>query len=153
MLDDTLAGVLDRYPELASLCVVPLGVSRHNPEPAMRPHTVAEAAAVLDTVHDWQDVYLRVLGRRLVFAADEYYLLAGRPFPAAEAYEGFPMHEDGVGHGPHLRARVHGPDHGPDRDRARLLRLGRRRRGRTGRGTRRPATTTHRPRATAPSAR
>ena len=38
-----------------------------------------------------------MLGRRLVFAADEYYLLAGRPFPAADAYEGFPMHEDGVG--------------------------------------------------------
>src|SRR5690606_20268227 len=28
---------------------------------------------------------------------DEYYLLAGRPFPAAETYEGFPMHEDGIG--------------------------------------------------------
>src|SRR5690606_12238506 len=28
VLADTLAGVLDRYPELASLCVVPLGVSR-----------------------------------------------------------------------------------------------------------------------------
>src|SRR3546814_10122471 len=35
--------------------------------------------------------------RRLVFAADEYYLLADRPFPASESYEGFPMHEDGVG--------------------------------------------------------
>jgi len=37
------------------------------------------------------------LGRRLVFAADEYYLLAGRPFPPPEAYEGFAMHEDGIG--------------------------------------------------------
>ena len=97
VLDDTLAGVLDGYPELASLCVVPLGVSRHSTEPAMRPHTVAEAVDVLDTIHDWQDIYLRVLGRRLVFAADEYYLLAGRSFPEPEAYEGFPMHEDGVG--------------------------------------------------------
>ncbi len=97
VLDDTLAGVLDRYPELASVCVVPLGVSRWNPEPRMRPHTRAEAAAVVDIVHDWQDVYLRVLGRRLAFAADEYYLLADRPFPPPEAYEGFPMHEDGVG--------------------------------------------------------
>src|SRR4051794_40457547 len=97
VLDDTLAGVLDQYPELASLCVVPLGVSRYNPEPAMRPHTAAEAAAVVDAVHDWQDVYLRVLGHRLVFAADECYLLADRPFPAAEAYEGFAMHEDGIG--------------------------------------------------------
>jgi putative radical SAM enzyme (TIGR03279 family) len=97
VLDDTLAGVLDRFPELATLCVVPLGVSRHNREPAMRPHTSEEAAAVVDVVEDWQDVFTTVLGRRLVFAADEYYLLAGRPFPAAEAYEGFPMHEDGVG--------------------------------------------------------
>jgi putative radical SAM enzyme (TIGR03279 family) len=97
VLDDTLAGVLDRYPELATLCVVPLGVSRYNREARMRPHTTAEALAVVDAVEDWQDVYRRVLGRRLAFAADEYYLLAERPFPSAEAYEGFPMHEDGVG--------------------------------------------------------
>jgi NifB/MoaA-like Fe-S oxidoreductase len=48
-------------------------------------------------VERWQDNFLRVLGRRLVFAADEYYLLADRPFPAPDTYEGFPMHEDGVG--------------------------------------------------------
>jgi putative radical SAM enzyme (TIGR03279 family) len=97
VLDDTLAGVLDRFPELASLCIVPLGVSRYNTETAMRPHTRAEAAAVVAAVHDWQDIYLATLGHRLVFAADEYYLLAGEPFPGPEAYEGFPMHEDGVG--------------------------------------------------------
>jgi putative radical SAM enzyme (TIGR03279 family) len=97
VLDDTFAGVLDRFPELASLCVVPLGVSRYNTEPAMRPHTQAEAANVVAAVHDWQDVYLATLGHRLVFAADEYYLLAGEPFPEPAAYEGFPMHEDGVG--------------------------------------------------------
>jgi putative radical SAM enzyme (TIGR03279 family) len=97
VLDDTFAGILDRYPELATVCVVPLGVSRHNTEAAMRPHTVAEARAVVEAVHDWQDVYLAALGRRLVFAADEYYLLAGMAFPEPDAYEGFPMHEDGVG--------------------------------------------------------
>jgi putative radical SAM enzyme (TIGR03279 family) len=97
VLDDTLAGVLDRYGEMASLCVVPLGVSRWSNEPRMRPHTAAEAAAVLDAVHDWQDVYAATLGHRLVFAADEYYLLAERPFPDPDAYEGFSMHEDGIG--------------------------------------------------------
>lgn len=97
VLDDTLAGVLERFPELASLCVVPLGISQFNTEPRMRPTTAAEAAATIDCVEDWQEVFLRVLGRRLVQAADEYYLLAGRPFPPAEAYEGFAMHEDGVG--------------------------------------------------------
>jgi NifB/MoaA-like Fe-S oxidoreductase len=33
----------------------------------------------------------------MVFAADEYYLMTRRAFPPAEAYEGFPMHEDGIG--------------------------------------------------------
>ncbi|MGI8759664.1 MAG: DUF512 domain-containing protein [Acidimicrobiales bacterium] len=97
VLDDTLAGVLDQYPELASLCVVPLGVSRWSDETGLRPHTGAEARAVVAAVEDAQEVFLRLLGRRLAFAADEYYLLAGRPFPPAEAYEGFAMHEDGVG--------------------------------------------------------
>jgi putative radical SAM enzyme (TIGR03279 family) len=97
VLDDTLAGVLDQYPELASLCVVPLGVSRWSTESRMRAHTRQEAGAVVDLVGDWQGVFLPVLGRRLVHAADEYYLLAGRPFPEPDAYEGFPMHEDGIG--------------------------------------------------------
>jgi putative radical SAM enzyme (TIGR03279 family) len=96
-LDDTLAGILDEYPELSSVAVVPLGISKFNPEANMRRHTVAEAAAVVDAVEDWQDVYLAALGRRLVHLADEYYLMAERPFPGATAYEGFTMHEDGIG--------------------------------------------------------
>ena len=97
VLEDTLAGVADEYPELASVCVVPLGVSRYTSEPRLRPHTEAEAASVVKAVHEWQEINRRVLGRRLVFAADEYYLLAGMDFPDPEAYEGFSMHEDGVG--------------------------------------------------------
>jgi putative radical SAM enzyme (TIGR03279 family) len=97
VLDDTLAGVLDEYPELAQVAVVPLGVSRFNPEATMRPHTRDEAVAVVETVEDWQDVYAAILGRPLVHAADEYYLMADRPFPPAARYEGFPMHEDGIG--------------------------------------------------------
>jgi putative radical SAM enzyme (TIGR03279 family) len=97
VLDDTLTGVLDEYPELATVAVVPLGISRWSKEGAMRAHTPVEASAVIDAVEDWQGVFLPVLGRRLVFAADEYYLLADRPFPAADVYEGFPMHEDGIG--------------------------------------------------------
>ncbi|HWD51734.1 MAG TPA: DUF512 domain-containing protein [Acidimicrobiales bacterium] len=97
ILHDTLAGVLDRYPELATVAVVPLGVSRFSNEPAMRPHTREEAAAVCDAVDLWQQTFLAALGRRMVYAADEYYLMADRPFPAASTYEGFPQHENGLG--------------------------------------------------------
>ncbi len=97
VLEDTLCGVLDRFPELATVCVVPLGISRWSPAASLREHTGAEAEAVVDTVEAWQEIFLPVVGRRVVFAADEYYLLAGRPFPAMASYEGFPQHEDGVG--------------------------------------------------------
>jgi hypothetical protein len=96
-LEETLAGILDEYPQLATAACVPLGLSRFSNEAAMRPHTTAEAAAVVDLVEEWQEIFLTTLGRRLVFAADEYYLLADRPFPPAAAYEGFPQHENGIG--------------------------------------------------------
>ena len=97
VFERTMAGILDQYPDLHSVAVVPLGLSRYNAEAAMRLHTRAEAEAMLDAVHGWQEVFLRVLGHRMVFAADEYYLMAGREFPAPEAYEGFHMYEDGIG--------------------------------------------------------
>jgi putative radical SAM enzyme (TIGR03279 family) len=108
VLDDTLAGVLDRFPELASLAVVPLGLSKFNTEPAMRLHTLTEAQRVVDLVDEWQAIFLDVLGRRMVFAADEYYLMADRPFPPAETYEGFPMHEDGIGMARTFESEFHG---------------------------------------------
>lgn len=97
ILDDTLSGVLDRFPELASVAVVPLGLSKFNRESSMRLHTIEEAQRVVDVVEAWQATFLDVLGRRMVFAADEYYLMTSRPFPPADSYEGFAMHEDGIG--------------------------------------------------------
>ncbi len=97
VLDDTLAGVLDRYPELTSLACVPLGVSRFNTEGSMRPHSPAEAAAVVDLVGEWQQVFAAALGRPLVHASDEYYLMAGRPLPPLETYGDLAQHENGVG--------------------------------------------------------
>ena len=96
-LEDTMAGILDRYPALASVGAVPLGLSRYSSEPEMRPHTPEDAAAVLDTVEEWQRLFRQALGHRMVFAADEYYLLAGRDLPPAATYEGYPQHENGIG--------------------------------------------------------
>ena len=139
-------GVLDQYPELATLCVVPLGVSRFNREAAMRPHTTAEAAAVVDTVHEWQDV----LPRRPRAAAGVRcgrVLPAGRPsVPGRRGLRGLSDARGRRGHGPHVRARVHGPRHGGGGRAERVLRLGGRCSGRRvprapepGRGIDRPA--------------
>jgi len=108
VLDDTMAGILDQYPELESVAVVPLGISKFNGEAAMRFHTLDEARSVVDTVADWQDVFQASLGKRMVHAADEYYLMAQRPFPDAERYGDFAMHEDGIGMARTFEAEFHG---------------------------------------------
>ena len=118
VLNDTLTGVLERFSELATICVVPLGVSRFNKQKRMRPHTITEAQRVVDIVGDWQEIFLEVLGRRLVFAADEYYLMADRPFPEADSYEGFPMHEDGIGMARTLESEFQSPTAVPTRPRS-----------------------------------
>ena len=97
VLDDTLLGVLDRFPALTTIGVVPLGVSAHNREDEMRVHTLAEAQAVVDIVERWQARYAAALGRRLVYVSDEYYLLAQRPFPPLAAYDECSQHENGIG--------------------------------------------------------
>jgi putative radical SAM enzyme (TIGR03279 family) len=101
-LDDTLLGILDRFPALATVGVVPVGISAHSSEPELREHTAADAARVLDSVERWQTHFLDAVGRRLVYAADELYLLAGRPFPALGDYEpddegALAQHENGIG--------------------------------------------------------
>ncbi|MFT4659588.1 MAG: putative radical SAM enzyme (TIGR03279 family) [Ilumatobacter sp.] len=108
ILDDTMAGILDQYPELESVAVVPLGISKFNGEAAMRFHTLEEARSVVDTVADWQDIFQATLGKRMVYAADEYYLMAQRPFPEAERYDDFAMHEDGIGMARTFEAEFHG---------------------------------------------
>ena len=97
VFEQTMAGILDRYPELDSVAVVPLGLSKFNTEPAMRLHTEAEAQAMVDAVAEWQDTFQLTLGHPMVYAADEYYLMAGAPFPSADRYGAFDMHEDGIG--------------------------------------------------------
>ena len=115
VLDDTLAGVLDCYPELASVACVPLGVSRYSTESAMRPHSPEEARDALARIEGWQDSFLGVLGRRMVFPSDELYLRAGRAFPHLGTYEGLGQLENGVGMAASFRAAFEGrtvqPEH------------------------------------------
>ena len=97
VLDDTLAGVLDEYPELAGLrwsrsasrASTPSRRCDRTRRPRQPPSSMPSRTGRRSTQP--------ALGRRLVHAADEYYLLAERPFPSADRYEGFTMHEDGIG--------------------------------------------------------
>ncbi len=97
ILDETLLGVFDEYPQLASIGVVPVGISGHNKEEQLREHSLSDAGAVIDCVERWAQRFMSVLGHSMVYASDEFYILADRPFPALAAYGNLDQHENGIG--------------------------------------------------------
>jgi putative radical SAM enzyme (TIGR03279 family) len=97
-LERTLADLARLSPAIATVAIVPVGLTRHRERlPHLRLLTSAEARTLTDAAEGWQARFREELGTRFVFLADEIYLLAGRALPPAEAYEGFPVIEDGVG--------------------------------------------------------
>lgn len=56
-----------------------------------------EAARVIDLLEPYQHYFREKLGYGLVYPSDEFYLLAQRPMPPAEVYEGADQIENGVG--------------------------------------------------------
>ena len=96
-LERTLDDMLSLYPELASVALVPVGVSAFSVEEAMRPHTSAEARQVVALAQRYQVLTAEVLGRVTVFASDEFYLVAGLTPPPAAAFESLDQAENGIG--------------------------------------------------------
>ena len=127
-LERTLHDVISLYPELASVALVPVGVSAFSDEATMRPHTLVEADHVVALAERFQELTREILGRVTVFASDEFYLVAG-----ADAAVRLDVREPGPGRERHrARGRVRpelrrGDAHGQTRDR--LLPVGRRRAG------------------------
>lgn len=96
-LDRTLADLLALSEQpVASVGVVPVGLTKYHRSDC-RTYTPAESHAVLDRVAPWQARSLERWGYRFIYPSDEWYLVAGREVPPAEAYDAFPQVENGVG--------------------------------------------------------
>jgi putative radical SAM enzyme (TIGR03279 family) len=97
-LDRTMSDLAALYPNVLTLTVVPVGLTRWR-NPDLRPYTDREIAAVLTQVLTWQAQFRATLGVGFVYPADEMYLRAGEPVPEVEAYDGRldAMVENGVG--------------------------------------------------------
>ena len=93
----SVADLAALWPAVQSISVVPVGLTRFHHR-HLRPNTAAEAVAVLAQVEKWQQQFLGEVGERLVYAADEWYLLADRPVPPLNAYPQLEaLEENGVG--------------------------------------------------------
>ncbi|MCQ2417149.1 MAG: DUF512 domain-containing protein [Oscillospiraceae bacterium] len=97
-LHKTLADLFSMVPAVESIAVVPFGQTKHRQKLCQIPaFTVETARAAIEQIEAVQRWSLAEHGSRIVYAADELYLLAQLPLPDDDAYEGYPQYENGVG--------------------------------------------------------
>lgn len=98
VLRETIERLAELYPAVQSIAVVPVGLTRYREQlTPLRGFSSAEANGILDQAERWQTHFFALMGRHLVYFADEFYILAGREFPEASVYDDFPQLENGVG--------------------------------------------------------
>ncbi len=103
-LEKTMEDLFSLYPGVASLAVVPVGLTGYRERlPELRTPNADETLQVIETIHAYQKTFLEKAGTRFVFAADELYLKAGIEFPPIGAYEDLAQIENGVGFIPQFR--------------------------------------------------
>ena len=96
--DKTLDDLSGLIPSLKSVSVVPIGLTRFRDNlPQIRPYDKKSALSVISQVEEWQRNFKKRTGSRIVFLADEWYLMTGTRLPEYEHYEDFPQLENGVG--------------------------------------------------------
>ncbi|MBC8367661.1 DUF512 domain-containing protein [bacterium] len=99
-LDKTLRDLAAYFPDVASLGIVPVGLTDHRKTLTdLVGFDVAGAARALEQVEAFQSEFHAEHGCRFVYMADEFYLLAGRAFPSQDEYEDFPLIDNGIGMG------------------------------------------------------
>lgn len=96
-LERTVEDLWSVGPGVISLSVVPVGLTRYNLGRPVRLLTAEEARRALRQVEGARRRARRERGTGWCYAADELFLLAGEPIPAAEYYDDWPLTENGVG--------------------------------------------------------
>ena len=97
-LDRSIRDLVTLMPELQSVSVVPVGLTRYRDGLyPLEPFTKEDACKVLDLIHSWQEKLLKEYGTHFIHAGDEWYILAERPIPEETTYDGYLQLENGVG--------------------------------------------------------
>ena len=72
-------------PAAQSIALVPIGLTKHRDGlPYIKPYDKQMATELIESVKPLQEKYLKEMGTRFVFPADEFYCLSGLAIPEDE---------------------------------------------------------------------
>ncbi len=85
-------------PFMRSVSVVPAGITKFRDGLyPLETFTKEEAEEIIDVIEAYQKQYYEEFGLHFIHASDEWYILAERPLPEEERYDGYIQLENGVG--------------------------------------------------------
>ena len=97
-LDKTITDLYKLYPNVNSVAVVPIGVTKHRENlPHLKTFNKENSLLQIKAVEKLQHEFLKEVGTPFVRLSDEFYIVAGENLPSVEHYEGFKQIEDGIG--------------------------------------------------------
>ena len=97
VLRRTINDLAEMYPQVRSVAIVPLGLTRYLDDPRLTPVTPEFCRRTIDEVSEIQKELRERLGKTFAFLGDEIYLKAGRAIPSRKHYGDYPQIEDGIG--------------------------------------------------------
>ncbi len=97
-LDRTMRDLAEMYPQVRSVSVVPVGLTKYREGLYhLTSFTPESAAELISQVEAFADICLAKYGSRILFCSDELYIKAGKELPPDEYYEDHIQLENGVG--------------------------------------------------------
>ncbi len=85
-------------PAVASVAIVPVGLTRFRPQKdELTPVVPEKALEVISQVQSLQQEFRQKFGYTFAWLADEWFLIAGEELPSESEYEDYPQIDNGVG--------------------------------------------------------
>ncbi len=97
-LDFTITELLKRRPNVLSLAIVPVGITKHRRDKFhLTQFDKSGALKVIEQVEKYQQKIRDESGQTFIYLGDEFYFLAGLEMPPVEFYDDFPQLDNGIG--------------------------------------------------------
>ncbi len=103
LLERSVSDLMERFPQVQTIAAVPVGLTKVRTERTMsrgmplRKFEPEEARRVIAQLEPVQEYNRARYGTPVIYAADEFYLVAGLPVPPADDYDDWSQLENGVG--------------------------------------------------------
>jgi NifB/MoaA-like Fe-S oxidoreductase len=96
-LEETLLKLISGFKNILSIGIVPVGITRFNKNPELKPFTKENALKIINKINDFKKKHGSLKKSVNIFLSDEFYVLAGIDFPEYKYYGDFYQIENGIG--------------------------------------------------------